>query len=114
MSKYNNLKNNQIYKNHKLWNETHFYELMVSTLLAKEEEYIRGPIQYIKFIKDETQLGLKYCKEWYDLLKELGFIWSNFNIPVFKIIDEIEEINSMEDLCYIIDHDLNINQFLSK
>jgi len=111
MPKYEQL-NNEVYKNHILWNKTYFYELMVSTLLAKEESNINGPLQYVKYIKDETQLGLKYCKEWYDLLKDTGFIINDFSKNIFQIIDEVNEINTMDDLVYMIDHELNVNQFL--
>jgi len=112
MPNYKSLKNNGVYKNHNLWNETSFYDFMIATLLAKETAEIQGPLQFVKFLKDETGIGLKYCKEWYDLLNELLFLSWDFPDPEFVILDEIEEVNSMEDLVYMVDHNLSINQFL--
>ena len=107
------LKDNDIYKNHKLWNETSFFDFMVATLMAKENNEIQGAIQFVKYIKDETGLGLKYCKEWYDLMRDLKFLkWEITTEPSFEIVDAVHEINSMDDLVYMVEHDLTINHFL--
>lgn len=114
MSKYNHIKNsNIIYFNYiKYGSNNDFYEFILSTLMAKEDSNVNGALRFVKFLKDETQLGLKECKNWYDILRDLGFIISDINNQIFYITDYVNELNSMEDLVYMIEHELTINQFL--
>ena len=113
MSKYQILKDNIIYKNRKdYYSDSNFYEFILATWIALEKDDIYGPLQFVKFVKDETGLGLKICKEWYDMLRDLGFIIIDFNIPIFEIKPYVKEISSLNDLVYMIDHKLNVEQFL--
>lgn len=94
-----------------------FCDLMIATLIECENKKFYSPLQFVKFLKDETQYGLKNCKDWYDMLKDLGFIYVNydksaFGIKEFGIKEYVNEINTMDDLAYIIKHDLSIEQFL--
>jgi hypothetical protein len=112
MSKYEHIKNsNYIYSDFIKCNTTEmFNEFMILTLMAKENVNMDGALRYVKYIKDETEYGLKICKEWYDLLRDLGLIINIHNN--FEIKDEIEQINTMDDIIFIVENELDINHFL--
>jgi len=111
MIKYKHIKSNSIYTDFIQYNVNElFNEFMIATLVAKENINVDNALKYVKFIKDETEYGLKVCKDWYDILRDLGLIINEHNN--FQIKDEIEQINTMDDIVYIVENELDINHFL--
>jgi uncharacterized protein YehS (DUF1456 family) len=88
MPEYEHIKNNKIYQDYKNdENVGDFYDFVLATLMALENNDITNALQFVKFLKDETKYGLKRCKDWYDI---------------------------MDDLVYIIEHGLTLEQFSRK
>ena len=112
-NKYNPIKeNNGIYKDRENYgSDSDFYNFILATILAKDKKDIRGPLHFVKFVKNETNLGLKHTKEWYDILKYLGFIDSSFDPMEFKIKEIVNEINSIDDIFYMLDNDITAEEF---
>lgn len=124
----NLLKENEFYLNSNFYNfRSYFDDLLLYTLTALEENItFSGALQFVKYLKDSSKsdiqydssgIDLKKCKFFYDLLKDTGFIEISFNdnagfFDKFIIFNTINEINSIKDLVYMIDHNLTVNQFL--
>jgi len=106
------IESNLVYRTYKSGNYSYFYELMINTLISTDKTNKYGAIQYIKFLKDETDLKMLYCKDWFILLRELKFIIWDHNGGVFYITDHVNEINSMKELIYLVDHNLTVKEFL--
>jgi len=117
MSKYQNIKkHNGLYKDYKegrFYNLNKYDELILSTLIAKEDKEVDGLLQYVKRLKEDTghMNGLKECKEFCDILKDIGFVQFDFSTRYFLITDFVNDIRSIDDLIFIIDNDLTIHQF---
>jgi len=110
---YELLKQNLLYKDFKNYgNNFHFYELMMATLIALENknDKMNSSLFLVKGLISETNLGLKVCKDWYDIMKSLGFI--SYDSKTFEIKESITEMNSINDLITMIDNQLTIEQFL--
>lgn len=109
---YEHLKNNQIYKDYvELGNTSDFYEFILATWIAMEDDSIVGPLHFIKFVKTEAGSGLKHTKDWFDMLRDLGFIESDFNAKYFVLKKELKEIRTMDSLVHMIDNQLTLDQF---
>ena len=110
---YEHLKNNQIYKDYiEYGNTSDFYEFVLATWMAMEDETVMtSPLYFIKFVKNEAGRGLKHTKDWYDMLRDLGFIENNFDTKHFMMKKELKELKSMNDLVHMIDNQLTVEQF---
>jgi len=116
MHKYQNIKNNNcIYYNFvNYYSVDMFQNIMLSTLISKEDSTIQNNIDYIKRLrKDYPLIDLRSSKHFFDMLCEIGFI-EYVPRTIFKIKDSINELNSLKELIWIIENGLSVEQFLRR
>lgn len=112
-----NLRTNSYYRQYKdyMYNLC-FDELMLQMLIIKEGGgyYQSGILFLIKTLRDEIRkdeknfvIGLRELKQFTDLLRDLRII----DVQNNYITDGIYEINSIKDVVYMIDNDLDIKTF---
>lgn len=117
--KYDKLKSNRYYTNYiNYLYKNHFDEMMIQTLIIKEEGDYYGGLYFssgskklylIKRLKDgmRDEIKLIDVKDFTDLLSDLGIIDMNISY----ITDYIYDINSIEDIIYIINKQMDIKLF---
>ena len=119
MANYKNIRNSVYYGNWKgVYSNLHFEELLLNTLIILDENiYIEFAILYVKLLKEKTGYKIKECKEFFELLRYTELIEVDYKDPeksMFEIKEVVNEINSLDDIFFIIDHELTMEQYLRR
>jgi hypothetical protein len=85
-----------------------FDDMMIEALIMKENnDYFSNLLEFVRQIKLTTEFQLREIKDFTDILRYLGIIDAKKNY----ISDYIYIINSIKDIIYMVDNEIDIVQF---